>query len=133
MGHGDPGLEVLGDVLASLVQLHDVSLICRPDVLHVLVHCLVDVMLYVLGDLGGSKYSVHYAGDHREVVVVLEQLPVGLIDSSLDELCDMSRAVVYCEPTGCARGQDIEVGQHVDLIERGHWEETTEALVLQGL
>ena len=133
MGHGDPGLEVLGDVLACLVELYDVTFVRRPDVLDVLVDGLVDVMLYVLRDLGGSKDPVHYAGDHREVVVVFEELSIGLIDSSLDELGEVGLAVVYGQPLRRAGWQDIQVGQHVDLIERGHWEETTEALVLKGL
>ena len=81
----------------------------RPDVLNVPVDGLPDVRFDVLHDLGASQKLVHYSLDHREVVVLLEQLTDGLVDCPLHDLAEVGFRIVYRQPLPTPRGENVQV------------------------
>ena len=117
MGYRDPRLVVVRDVLTGLVQLHDVSLVRRAHVLDVLVDTLSNMGLEVFHDLGGAQELVHYSLDHRQVIVVVEELAEGLVHRLLHEMAQMGLALVDGVPLPTARGQHVEIQHDVDAGE----------------
>ena len=90
IGNCDTRFVIVGDVIARLVELQNVSLVRRADVADMLVHRFANMGLQVLRDLRTAQDSVHYATDEGRMIMALEELSVELLDGSLDHLANVS-------------------------------------------
>ena len=98
VGYPDLRFIIVRDVVARLVQMHDVTLVCRSNVLDAPVGGLPKVGLEVLHDLSGAQELVYDPFDHREVIRMLEELSNALVNSLLHNLAQVGLGLVYRMP-----------------------------------
>ena len=71
--------------------------------------------------------------DHRKVVVMLEQLTDGLVESSLHELSEVGLRIVDRQPLSASRGKHVKIQHNVDACKVAEREKGGVALSRNGI